>query len=250
MRFFLEIAYKGTPFHGWQIQENANSVQGELERALAIVFREKISTLGSGRTDTGVHAEQQFVQFDAESIPNPSLLLAKLNGILPREIVARSIFQVRGDANVRFDAEYREYEYRISTKPNPFLYQLAYFHFHPFSLDKLNEAAQILAGFKDFTSFSKVHTSVLNFDCTIHFAEWVLKDDLLIFRIRANRFLRGMVRTLVGTQLEIGRERLALQDLYQIQSSKDRKAAGVSVPSEGLFLTKVGYPTDYMKIPD
>jgi len=117
-------------------------------------------------------------------------------------------------------------------------------------LDKLNEAAQILAGFKDFTSFSKVHTSVLNFDCTIHFAEWVLKDDLLIFRIRANRFLRGMVRTLVGTQLEIGKERLTLQDLYQIQSSKDRKAAGVSVPPEGLFLTKVGYPTDYMKILD
>jgi len=248
MRFFLEIAYKGTAFHGWQIQENAVTVQGELERALEILFKEKISTLGSGRTDTGVHAEKQFVQLDVADLPESKILLAKLNGILPREIVAKAIYTVHETANVRFDAEYREYEYRISTQPNPFLYQLAYYQPLTFDISELNKAAQVLAGFRDFTSFSKVHTQVNNFDCTIHFAEWEIKNELLIFRIRANRFLRGMVRALVGTQLEIARGKMTINDLYKIQSEKNRSAAGSSAPPEGLFLTKVGYPSGYLHL--
>lgn len=248
MRFFLEIAYKGTPFHGWQIQENAVTVQGELERALEIIFKQEIQTLGSGRTDTGVHAEQQFVQFEVEKIADSKVFLSKLNGIMPKEIAAKNIFKVEESSNVRFDAEFREYEYRISTQPNPFLFQLAYFQPLIFNLEDLNKAATVLAGFKDFTSFSKVHTQVNNFDCSIHFAGWEEKNGLLIFRIRANRFLRGMVRALVGTQLEIGRGRLSVNDLYSIQSQKNRSAAGPAVPPEGLFLTKVGYPEGYLHL--
>jgi tRNA pseudouridine38-40 synthase len=242
LRYFIEFSYKGTHYHGWQSQPNAVSVQATLDKALQTLLRQAIQTLGSGRTDTGVHARQQFAHFDTVSeISDCQKLTHKLNAILPFDIAVKRIFQVSDTAHARFDATSRSYEYQITASKNPFLKDYSYFFSPTINLEIMNLAAAKLLGTQDFASFSKVHTDVNNFVCTITESFWEEKDDLLIFHITANRFLRGMVRAIVGTLLEVGQSKIQVADFEHIIQQKDRKKAGQNAPPEGLFLTKISY---------
>ena len=241
MRYFLDIAYKGTNYHGWQIQQNAHSVQQELENALEKIFRRKIETSASGRTDTGVHAEQQIVHLDlSEEFTEHHLF--RLNCILPKDIAVKDFFPVTDTAHARFDASSRAYEYRITKVKTPFLIGTAYHMDRVLDIDKMNEAATLLLNHQDFESLSKVHTEVKNFLCDLYFARWKEKGDLLIFEIEANRFLRGMVRTIVGSLLPIGLGKSSIEDFGKMIVSRDRRNAGPAAPAEGLFLTRIKYP--------
>jgi tRNA pseudouridine38-40 synthase len=242
MRYFLELAYKGTSYHGWQVQKNAISVQEVLNKALSTLLREEIITTGSGRTDTGVHASQQFVHFDYEGELTPHNLVHKLNSIFPVDIVAYSVFTVKNDAHARFDAVSRSYEYRIIQKRNPFLHQLSYYFPNELHIEKMNLAASKLLLHEDFESFSKVKTDTNTFLCNITRAEWLSENELLTFHISANRFLRGMVRALVGTLLEVGKGKIEVEDFEKIIEKRNRNEAGRAVPAGGLFLTRVEYP--------
>jgi tRNA pseudouridine38-40 synthase len=241
LRYFLEMSYKGTNYHGWQIQKNAHSVQEELNKALFKLFQVPITTIGSGRTDTGVHAVQQYVQIDLVDELNKDHIF-KLNHILPYDLTINNFHKVIENASARFDAVSRVYEYRISRAKNPFLKDLVCFYNKDLDVDKMNEAAKILLRYSDFEAFSKVNNSVKHFLCNISKAEWTYRDNLLIFEIKANRFLRGMVRAIVGTMLDIGLGRTSLEDFEKIIQSKDREEAGRSAPASGLFLVKVNYP--------
>lgn len=242
MRYLLQLAYKGTRYHGWQKQHNAISVQSVLEEKLSLLIGENIETLGCGRTDTGVHAKDFYAHFDTSQILDLNRMVFKLNQLLPDDIVALELYQVVDDFNARFDATSRTYEYWITQKPNPFLTELAWYQYGKPDIDQMNEAAGLLLGKKDFQCFSKVHTQVDNFICEITFARWEHKDDKLIFTITANRFLRNMVRAIVGTLLEVGKGKLSLEDLKLILERKNRSEAGQSVPARGLFLTRIDYP--------
>lgn len=241
MRYFLEIAYKGTNYHGWQVQKNAHTVQQELNSCLERLFQHSIETVASGRTDTGVHAEQQFVHIDLETELNPDLLF-KINCILPHDIVVKNYFRVKENAHARFDTSSRSYEYRICRVKNPFSIGLAWNLTRDLEISKMKEATKILFQFEDFQSFSKVHTDVEHFLCRIIQAEWIELNDYLIFKIEANRFLRGMVRTIVGTLVDVGKGKITVNDFKEILEKKDRKAAGAIVPAEGLYLTRIKYP--------
>ena len=242
MRYFLEFSYKGTAYNGWQKQNNALGVQQVLEEALAKVLRLPIEITGSSRTDTGVHAEQQFAHFDLEkAIEDTALIIYKLNGLIPRDIAVRRIIPVADDINSRFAATHRKYEYRITKHKNPFLTDLSYMLRAELNVDLMNEAAALLLKHNDFESFSKIHTQVNNFRCTITEAVWVDSEDMLIFHIRANRFLRGMVRALVGTLLDVGKGKRTVADFEEVILAKNRKVAGAQAPAEGLFLVEVGY---------
>lgn len=244
MRYLLEIAYKGTNYHGWQIQNNAHTVQEELNTALFKYFKIKIATIGSGRTDTGVHCEQQFVHFDFFEKFNFGDLLYHINAILPKDIIVKNVYSVSSDFNARFDATSRSYQYRISRSKNPFLIHLCCFYFKSnINIVKMNEAAQVLLQHTDFQSFSKYKTAVNHYECIITKALWKEENGLLLFDITANRFLRGMVRAIVGTLLEIGIGKLTSKDFEQIINQKDRKYAKFAAPPEGLFLTEVSYPS-------
>ncbi|GMQ25208.1 tRNA pseudouridine(38-40) synthase TruA [Algoriphagus sp. oki45] len=241
-RFFLELSYKGTPFHGWQIQQNALTVQEVIEKALSLYFRQEISIMGSGRTDTGVHATMQVCHFDlADQVPNGNFLKG-INALLPREIAIHSIRPVREDAHSRFDAERRSYFYRIIFRKDPFLDELAWLCFHRPDMDLMNQACEILMKHEDFECFSKVKTEVNHFRCQIFSAHWEQKDNQLLFHITANRFLRGMVRAIVGTLMEIGNGTRPLSSLEEIILSKDRNKAGKAAPAKGLFLSQIEYP--------
>jgi tRNA pseudouridine38-40 synthase len=238
MRFFFEITYNGVEYHGWQNQPNAISVQQVVEDAMTKVFRAKTSITGSGRTDTGVHCVQQFFHADVEKEFNEEDWIQ----ILPRFIAIRSIMPVRPEANARYDALERSYEYRITRVKDPILVGRAYYFFRELDVKTMNKAAALLCGEHDFECFSKVHTDVNHFICDIRVARWNQKDDLLVFTISANRFLRGMVRAIVGTLLDVGSGKMTLQGLQEIMKSKDRKRAGVNVPPEALYLMSVKYP--------
>ena len=242
MRFVIELAYKGTEYHGWQKQENAHSVQSEIEQKLSLILGENTDTLGCGRTDTGVHAMQFFAHFDTHKNIDCSLLQYKLNQILPFDISIYKIIRVADDFNVRFDAISRTYEYHISRIRNPFKIDTAWFQYGNLDIDKMNAAACLLLNHKNFECFSKVHTQVNNFICDITFAEWKLNGTTLVFTIKANRFLRNMVRAIVGTLLDIGRNKLTIEDFRKILDSKNRSEAGQSVPAKGLFLVQIEYP--------
>lgn len=238
----VEISYKGTNYHGWQIQKNAHTVQQEINNALEILLLQPIVSVGSGRTDTGVHAEQQFAHFDCEKIKNLEKIIFQLNAILPKDIFAKSIIQVDANFNARHDAKTRSYQYRIATTKNPFLENLCCFYFQRnIDLLALNECAKLVLQNTDFQSFSKYKTDVSHFDCTIMEAKWQLENGLLLFDITANRFLRGMVRALVGTMLEVGIGKLSVDQFQQIIAKKDRCAAKYAALPQGLFLTKVQY---------
>lgn len=242
MRYFIELSYLGTAYNGWQKQNNSLGVQELLENALSKVLRQEVEITGSSRTDTGVHAEQQFAHFDVEpAIDNSGTIVYKLNGMLPRDIAVKRIVQVADDLNSRFVATHRRYEYRIILKKNPFLTGRATLLKSELDVESMNEAAMLILGLHDFESFSKLHTNVNNFRCTVSRADWRQEGDMLIFTIQANRFLRGMVRAIVGTMLEIGRGRRDISSFQSVLDARDRKAAGPQAPAEGLFLVEVGY---------
>src|SRR5258706_4504144 len=242
MRYCYEISYDGTNYNGWQNQANAIGVQQVVEETLSKLLREKIVIVGSGRTDTGVHCVQQFFHADIEKEINSKELLPRLNSFLPKDIAIRSIAEVKPNAYARYDARERSYEYHITTKKNPLLVGRAYYFFKECDMSLMNEAAALLIGKHDFTSFSKVKTDVNHFECTIKKARWVKKGDLIIFTITANRFLRGMVRAVVGTLLDVGTKKNSIKEFQSIIKSKDRKKAGMNVPAEGLYLIQVKYP--------
>ncbi len=242
MRYLLEIAYLGTNYNGWQNQTNALTIQGEIEDRLKILLKREIEIVGSSRTDTGVHATQQFAHLDLEEEIDNYYFKYKLNSLLPRDIVIKKIFLTASDFHARFEAVSRSYEYRIAKTKNPFLQNLALPDTRKYDLGKMNEAAESLLNHQDFESFSKVKTNVKNFLCTIKHAYWEEKEDLLIFHIKANRFLRGMVRAIVGTLLKVGSGEISIADFEAIISKKDRKKAGTAVAPEGLFLIEVAYP--------
>jgi tRNA pseudouridine38-40 synthase len=244
MRYFFEITYSGTHYHGWQNQANAVGVQEVVEGALSKIFRTKISIVGSGRTDTGVHCMQQYFHADIEKELNEKTWLIKLNSLLPRDIAIRSIKAVKENAHARYDAFERSYEYKITRVKEPLFVGYAYYFFKEVNVANLNQAAALLVGEQDFECFSKVKTDVNHFICDLKTARWSQKGDLLIFNITANRFLRGMVRAIVGTLLDVGTGKITMQDFEAILKGKDRKKAGMNVPPEGLYLTSVKYPKD------
>ena len=241
MRYFIELSYKGTNYHGWQIQPDASSVQEEITKALATILQEKILLVGAGRTDAGVHASQMFAHVDTvKKLSNN--YVHKLNAILPNDIVIKSIKEVSDETHARFDAVSRTYEYRILLGRDPFLLETTWqLHQKNLQIEKMNEAANLLFKYEDFESFSKVKTDVNTFNCTIMKAVWILEDKHLIFHIKANRFLRNMVRAIVGTLLEVGLGKKTVEDFRKIIESKKRSEAGLSVPAKGLFLTEVCY---------
>lgn len=243
MKYFLEFAYNGTLYHGWQLQPNTKTVQETLTTAISTLLRAPIELVGAGRTDAGVHAKQMFAHFDFESPFDKVVLVQKMNSFLPADIVVFAIHEVNEDAHARFDATARTYEYHMHLYKDAFCNNLSYYHFRPLDVERMNEAAKILFEYEDFECFSKTHTDVFTFNCTIYKAEWTTKNDNeLIFTISANRFLRNMVRAIVGTLINVGLGKLSLDDFRQIIESKDRGQAGFSVPGKGLFLIKVSYP--------
>lgn len=248
MRYFFEIAYNGTTYNGWQNQKNATGVQTVVEEALSTILRKKVEIVGSGRTDTGVHCEQQFFHVDLEEELEEGPFLQKLNSFLPKAIAINSIRRVKDDAHARYDAVERTYHYRITRKKDPFLEGLAWYYFKPADVARMNEAASLMLGSHDFECFSKVKTDVNHFLCDIKKASWKEEGDRLEFTITANRFLRGMVRAVVGTLLDVGSGKISIQEFKRILESRDRKKAGQNVPPHGLYLAKVKYPAVVFKI--
>lgn len=244
MRYFLQLAYKGTAYHGWQRQPNGLSVQEVLETALSTVLRQPIALVGSGRTDAGVHAGEQFAHFELDTAL-PVNLLRSVNSMIPSDIAVYDCFPVRTDDHARFTATSRYYQYQISRRKDPFRDGLVYVFTLPLSVDRMNEAANRLLHHTDFESFSKVKTDVRTFNCEIEQAYWEQKlTGDLVFHIKANRFLHGMVRAIVGTLLAVGQERLSVADVDQIILDRDRRRAGRAAPAEGLSLVEVGYPAE------
>jgi tRNA pseudouridine38-40 synthase len=243
MRYFFEIAYHGKNYAGWQSQHNAIGVQSVVEDALSKLLRAEISIVGSGRTDTGVHCEQQFFHVDLEKEFDTPFFLQRLNSFLPKDIFIASIRPVKPEASARYNATERSYRYRITRKKNPFLDGLAWHYFKPTDVPLMNKAAALLMGTHDFECFSKVKTDVNHFACDMKKAHWKEEGDLLEFTITANRFLRGMVRSIVGTLLDVGSGKTSLKEFQKIIESKDRKKAGANVPPHGLYLVSVKYPS-------
>jgi tRNA pseudouridine38-40 synthase len=244
-RYFLEVSYRGTGYSGFQIQENAASVQGEMEKALEVYFRQKIEVVCSSRTDAGVHALQNFFHLDYDQII-PDKFLYNINAILPRDIAVKNIFLAPPNASSRFGALSREYKYYVYRKKNPFLEQRAYYF--PYTLDgqKLCSAAEIIYAHADFTSFAKRNTQVKDFNCSILHSKWSHQDDCWVYTVRANRFLRGMVRGLVGTMLQVGRGKLDLSGFETIIQARDCTKANFAVPGHGLYLVGVNYPEGFL----
>ena len=250
-RYFLEVAYKGKGFSGFQIQQNAVTIQSEIEKALLIYCKQSIEMTGSSRTDAGVHATQNFFHFDADY-----LFTAKevyhLNAILPSAIVIKNIVPVKADAHSRFDAIGREYYYHIYQSKNPFLEEFAWYYPYKLNVDRLQEVAAILFKHTNYTSFSKKNTQVNNFECSIEISEWIEGKDTLQFHVKSNRFLRGMVRGLVATMLKAGTGKISVLQFEDIILQQDCTKADFTSPGHGLFLHKVHYPegffTDYSSI--
>lgn len=240
-RYFIHLAYNGANYCGWQTQPQLATVQETLEKALSTLLRQPIAIVGCGRTDTGVHASDYYAHFDAEGDIDCDQLCFKLNSFLPADIAVFRIFSVAANAHARFDAIARTYQYHVSDRRLPFrqgLYSRIYFA--P-DIERMNEAARVLMEYEDFTSFAKLHTQVKTNICHLSHAEWTQEGDEWVFTIRSNRFLRNMVRSVTGTLLDVGRGKLTIDGLRRIVEQKDRCAAGVSMPPQGLFLCKVEY---------
>lgn len=244
-RYFIYLSYKGTAYHGWQNQPNGISVQQVLEKALSTVLRSTIDIVGAGRTDAGVHAKLMVAHFDLPyALPATIDLVAKLNSVLPQDIAISRIVEVRADAHARFSAIARRYEYHAVTDKNVFKSGLAAKVNANLDFEQMNQAAVVLKEYNDFTSFSKLHTDVKTNNCCIAFAQWSTNEDGWVFTIQADRFLRNMVRAIVGTLFEVGRGRMSVDDFRKVIEQKDRCKAGVSVPAHGLYLVDVVYPTE------
>lgn len=244
-RFFITLSYSGKNYCGWQIQPNAISVQQTLQEALSTLMRNKIDIVGAGRTDSGVHAREMMAHFDwNDNDLNTDELCMKLNRFLPKDIAIHSIDEVTSDAHARFSALSRTYSYTITQTKDPFLHEYKCRVFFNPNIDRMNRLCSILKETDDFTSFSKLHTDVKTNICKLKHARWEQVGEDFVFTIQADRFLRNMVRAIVGTLLQAGRDRLNEEELLQIISAKNRSAAGESAPAHALFLEKVEYPND------
>ena len=249
MRYFIYLAYDGANYHGWQIQPNGASVQETLMKALSTFLRRDIEVVGAGRTDAGVHAQRMAAHFDFDRELDGAQVTDKLNRLLPPDISVYEVKRVRDDAHARFDATYRTYKYYVTTCKYPFRRQYTCRLFSELDYDLMNQAAQSLFDYIDFTSFSKVHTDVKTNNCKIMKAEWTQSGPYeWVFTIQADRFLRNMVRAIVGTLIEVGRHKLTLEGFRQVIEKKDRCSAGSSVPGNALFLVDVGYPEDIFQL--
>lgn len=254
-RYFIELAYNGTNYHGWQVQPNAVTVQELLDKALSTILRQPVETTGCGRTDTGVHASQFFAHFTPQppvgGVIDPADIIRILtpptggggvNALLPHDIAVKSIIPVDADAHARFDATLRSYEYHIHFRKDPFKHGFSWLLRDKPDVDLMNKAAAIIMNYTDFSCFSKSNTQVKTNNCKISRAVWIAREDSLVFHISADRFLRNMVRAIVGTLLMIGRGEIALEQIHDIIQSKNRSNAGTSVPACGLYLTEIKYP--------
>ena len=240
MRYFLEVSYKGTNYSGFQTQKNADTIQSEVEKAFEILHKFRVTMTGSSRTDAGVHALQNYFHFDAEGEIHPQFRY-KMNAILPPDIVVQKLSRVHSDAHCRFDALSREYRYNIYRKKDPFLRDRAFYFPYKLDYEQIAMGAEIVKQYDDFTSFSKRNTQVKTFKCKIMESEWLREDDLLIYRVRADRFLRGMVRALTATLLRIGTGKISVEEFRKIIESRDCMKASFAVPAHGLFLVAVDY---------
>ena len=242
-RYFIEIAYNGKNYHGWQVQPNAISVQAVLNDCLTKLLNEEIHVIGAGRTDTGVHAKQLFAHFDlVKKVKDITRFLSRLNSFLPKDIAAKSLQEVGLEAHARFDASARTYEYFVSQQKNPFQEDLSFLIHKPINIEVMNQVAKRLFDFKDFTSFSKLDTQTKTNNCKIMQAYWEEREGLLVFTIQADRFLRNMVRAIVGTLLEVGLGKMTEDEFVKVIESKNRSNAGTSVPAHALYLLEVSYP--------
>jgi tRNA pseudouridine38-40 synthase len=256
-RYFLEVSYKGTNYSGFQVQQNTGkTIQAEIEKAFSILQRESIVLTSSSRTDAGVHALQNFFHFDTNSplhlwkgsgAEAKAQFVYKMNAILPGDIVIKKLIPVKDDAHCRFDAVSREYKYFIYRYKDPFLKDRAFYFPYKLDFEKLKQAAALVRNHTDFTSFSKRNTQVKSFICDIQESEWVLENDCLVYRVKSNRFLRGMVRALTATMLKIGRNKMSLEEFEDVIRAKDCTKASFSVPPEGLFLISVNYPPEFFR---
>lgn len=243
MRYFIKLAYNGAGFHGWQSQPNADSVQERIENALSMVLRHDVKITGAGRTDAGVNAAVMYAHFDTDSdIEDASTLIMRLNSILGKDIAVYKVFPVHEDAHARFDATSRTYKYFVHTEKSPFLYPFSWKATSPLDFDLMNTAAKHLLEYTDFTSFSKLHTDVKTNNCKVTHAHWEQEGGQWVFTITADRFLRNMVRAIVGTLIDVGRGKITVNRFCEIIEKKDRCSAGTSMPGNALFLWKVTYP--------
>lgn len=244
MRYFLKLSYDGTNFHGWQRQPMDSSVQETIEKALSTILRKDTPIVGAGRTDTGVHAAQMYAHFDAVDIPEETRFIRSLNNMVGHDISIEAILPVTDDAHARFDAVSRTYRYVVTLKKDPFLFRYAHRLYKLPDVELMNHAAGMLLNVNDFTSFAKLHTDTKTNICDVRNAEWqyLPSEDKLIFTISADRFLRNMVRAVVGTLLDVGSGKLSINEFVEIIERKNRCEAGASMPAKGLFLTEVVYP--------
>lgn len=243
-RYFIHLSYNGKNYNGWQIQPNAPSVQETIEVALSTILRQDLKIMGAGRTDSGVHAKNMYAHFDCNAIANKDDLIFRLNNFLPKDISIYSIREVKNDAHARFDAKSRLYKYYITTQKDPFNNDFKYKIQKKIDIDLINEASKILFEYNDFTSFSKLHTDVKTNICEIKVAQWTKDGSNYTFTIEANRFLRNMVRAIVGTLIEIGYGKQTIDDFRKIIENKNRGLAGSSAPAHALFLEGVTYDSD------
>ncbi|MDO6802164.1 tRNA pseudouridine(38-40) synthase TruA [Wenyingzhuangia sp. 1_MG-2023] len=242
MRYFAELSYLGKNYHGWQIQPNAISVQEMVQKALTTLLRSPIEVVAAGRTDAGVHAAQMFIHFDTDLELDSDVYCYKMNSLLPDDIVFSKIFKVHSQAHTRFDALKRSYEYKILLGKSPFTTDIEWQINHSLNIEAMNKSASFLLDYTDFKCFSRSKTDVRTYDCDITKAEWVLKNNQLVFHISADRFLRNMVRAIVGTLCDVGKGKMEPEKIKAIIESQDRSNAGASAPAHGLFLTEIIYP--------
>jgi len=247
LRYFVAFSYFGQAYHGWQRQPNALTVQELMEESLSTLLKSPLNLVGAGRTDAGVHAKIMYAHFDFEEISSLTELTYRLNAFLPDDIAIQKILVVPENAHARFDALERTYEYWIVQKKNPFYKDTAHYIKQPLDIPAMNKAASILLEYDDFECFSKSNTDVKTYRCKIKSAIWNSEEDKLVFSITADRFLRNMVRAVVGTLLDVGLGRITTEDVKTIIKNKDRSAAGASVPAKGLYLTKVSYPSTILE---
>lgn len=248
MRYFIELSYLGTSYNGWQRQKNAPSVQQTIEEALSKLLRTPTEITGAGRTDTGVHAAYYVAHFDAESpIADTETMCYRLNAVLPEDIAVSGVYAVSDNAHTRFDAVEREYKYYILRYKNPFNRRITWQYYVDLDIDAMNRSAASLTEYSDFTTFSKLHSNNKTNICSVHKALWHKENDMLIFTISADRFLRNMVRSVVGTLVDVGRGKISVEEFREIALSQDRSRASGSAPAQGLFLTDVVYPQEVFK---
>ena len=248
MRYFIYFSFNGKHYHGWQKQKNSLTVQEKIEESLSVLLKDKILVTGAGRTDAGVHAKEMVAHFDFnEHFENSNKLVFKLNQFLSNDISVKSLKSVKNNAHARFDAISRTYEYHISRDKDVFSEEYSYHLNYSLNKKKINEAIKIIINNKDFKCFTKSKTNVTNYICNIIYSKWMEFDKKYVFKITANRFLRNMVRSIVGTLIDVGLEKTSIDDFIEIIMSKNRSMAGYSVPAKGLFLTKISYPEEIFK---